>query len=318
MSQHFLTDIEIKQFKCFTDFTASGFKRVNLIGGKNNIGKTAFMEACYVNVCSDNIKNFIATCISTKFMRENMNLLGKSLNSTDVEKMFDSIKQYIVKTNINEIDCSVNFENMANRYSITVNQEQLRSNIIPLKQTSKNKIIFIDEYGWGDNTFTTVYQTIQQLDKEDELNNYLQLFDDTIKFKVIAGCPKVRIDNNYFNIADLGGGLKRYLAIIFALLACQNGYLFIDNIGKDIHYSQLNNLWTVLLKVSAKSNCQVFASSHSKEVIDSFVSVSKVLNEQSISYMTLVKNKNEQIKNIIYDDIMLSCSTNQEDEMRGW
>jgi AAA15 family ATPase/GTPase len=24
--------------------------RVNLIGGKNNVGKTAFMEACYINV----------------------------------------------------------------------------------------------------------------------------------------------------------------------------------------------------------------------------------------------------------------------------
>ncbi|MDQ7089944.1 MAG: hypothetical protein Q9M50_04785 [Methylococcales bacterium] len=55
MSEHFLTNIEVKQFKCFGDFKAKGFKRVNLIGGKNNIGKTAFMEACYINT-SDSFK----------------------------------------------------------------------------------------------------------------------------------------------------------------------------------------------------------------------------------------------------------------------
>lgn len=56
MDNH-LTNIQIKDFKCFKDFEADGFKRVNLIGGKNNVGKTAFMEACYVNVHSNTIAN---------------------------------------------------------------------------------------------------------------------------------------------------------------------------------------------------------------------------------------------------------------------
>ena len=56
MSEHFIKNIEIKNFKCFKDFKAEGFGRVNLIGGKNNVGKTAFMEAVYVNVHSKNTK----------------------------------------------------------------------------------------------------------------------------------------------------------------------------------------------------------------------------------------------------------------------
>ena len=62
MNEHFLTDIEVKQFKCFTDFKAAGFKGVNLIGGKNNIGKTAFMEAYYINIYSVSV-NTILTVI---------------------------------------------------------------------------------------------------------------------------------------------------------------------------------------------------------------------------------------------------------------
>jgi len=44
MDSHFLTDIDIIDFKCFQNFSAKGFKRINLIGGKNNIGKTTFIE----------------------------------------------------------------------------------------------------------------------------------------------------------------------------------------------------------------------------------------------------------------------------------
>ena len=50
MDKHLLTEIEIRDFKCFKDFKAEGFKRVNLIGGKNNVGKTAFMEACFLGL----------------------------------------------------------------------------------------------------------------------------------------------------------------------------------------------------------------------------------------------------------------------------
>lgn len=103
---HFLTDIEIKDFKCFKDFKASGFKRVNLIGGKNNVGKTAFMDACYVNVHSVNI-NTIATAIySIKFSRENLNILSnrKNKNSIDIIKILDTTKKYSTKSNSREID----------------------------------------------------------------------------------------------------------------------------------------------------------------------------------------------------------------------
>ena len=44
MDSHFLTDIDIIDFKCFQNFSAKGFKRINLIGSKNDIGKTTFIE----------------------------------------------------------------------------------------------------------------------------------------------------------------------------------------------------------------------------------------------------------------------------------
>jgi AAA15 family ATPase/GTPase len=70
MNNHFIKNIEIKNFKCFEDFNAEGFGRVNLIGGKNNVGKTAFIEACLVNVYAQNFNSFITSLHSIKFRRE--------------------------------------------------------------------------------------------------------------------------------------------------------------------------------------------------------------------------------------------------------
>ncbi len=39
----------IKNFRCFDDLTLDGLGRINLIGGKNNIGKSALLEALWVH-----------------------------------------------------------------------------------------------------------------------------------------------------------------------------------------------------------------------------------------------------------------------------
>ena len=57
--EHFIKNIEIKNFKLFKDFKAEGFGRVNLIGGKNNVGKTAFMEACYLSQSKNVLDYFL-------------------------------------------------------------------------------------------------------------------------------------------------------------------------------------------------------------------------------------------------------------------
>lgn len=44
-----IKSISIENFRCFQKLAVSGFERVNLISGKNNAGKTALLEALFLN-----------------------------------------------------------------------------------------------------------------------------------------------------------------------------------------------------------------------------------------------------------------------------
>ena len=44
-----IEDIEITNFRCFDRLKVSGCKRINLISGKNNVGKTALLESIFLN-----------------------------------------------------------------------------------------------------------------------------------------------------------------------------------------------------------------------------------------------------------------------------
>lgn len=55
MESNYIKNINIENFKCFKCFEIKNLKRINLISGKNNVGKTAFMEACFLSHTASNI-----------------------------------------------------------------------------------------------------------------------------------------------------------------------------------------------------------------------------------------------------------------------
>ncbi|MDQ7046322.1 MAG: AAA family ATPase [Sulfurovum sp.] len=52
--QNKLKTLKIKNYKCLKNFEVEKFKRVNLIGGRNNVGKTTLLEACLLCSTTEN------------------------------------------------------------------------------------------------------------------------------------------------------------------------------------------------------------------------------------------------------------------------
>lgn len=317
MNEHFLTEIEIKQFKCFTDFKAEGFKRVNLIGGKNNVGKTALMEACYIVVQSERLDCSLTAIINIKFMREQINLIEKF----DYRRLLDATKNFSATSNIRDIEFRILEENATKTYRIKIlgQEHNIKSSDLNIGLKIIKNVAFICNYGWPDVDLITQFQAIQKADKEHELNAFIHEFDNSIEsFKVIGDKQQCKTNGEYRDLNEFGDGLKHYISIICALYACENGYLFIDEIDNGIHYSQLDRIWEIILTLSKKTNCQVFATTHSREMLEAYARTAKKLDEQDISYITLIKDKLQKITALTRDYAMLQDSIEQGREDRGW
>ncbi|MDM8567379.1 AAA family ATPase, partial [Candidatus Halobeggiatoa sp. HSG11] len=114
---------------------------------------------------------------------------------------------------------------------------------------------------------------------------------------------KLKNKESLILLSSLGEGINRYIAILCAIWASKDGFLFIDEIENGIHYTNYKKLWKIIFQVSIDANCQIFATSHSKECIEAF---NKVQFEQKGGvYFELYNNVKKDI-------IAVSCRDKEQ------
>jgi len=291
MSNHFIQKIEIDTFKCFTKFKADNFKQVNLIGGKNNIGKTALMEACFINVHAQDTATFLYAMHGIKYRRENLNFLGTKERTTLA--FIEQCNQLLIKSNINTSSFQVQEKEGIKEYTLEFKGKKTNiTNIVNgLTFNDIHSIQFIDNFGLNNNEIADNYSYVQKNDSESKLNEILNNFDPSIEFfKIINEKPQCKVNGKYLEITELGDGTRHLVSIITSFFVAENGYLFIDEIDNGIHYSQLDDIWNIIFSLAKKFNVQIFSTTHSKECIESFNRIQKKDNDIQSAYFELAKN----------------------------
>ena len=89
----------------------------------------------------------------------------------------------------------------------------------------------------------------------------------------------------------------------------------IDEIENGIHYTNYEKLWQLIFKASKEANCQVFATTHSKECIEAFNNVN---NKNEGVYLEFYLNKKTNdivVKSRDYEQ--LSYSLSHQGRFRG-
>ena len=347
--EHFIRDIEIKNFKCFEDFKAKGFGRVNLIGGKNNVGKTAFMEALELHLTSTDsfslafsLYNLVQRRQSSDrreryfeldFIYKNSSKLElKTNNKYIIVEYYDELDDYVDDIS-NENNSDLKYEPSL-KLSVNEHTKVFPINRIidrppmmrkPSNVTNELKVNFISSTITDEREIAVLYGSLIDLSKESFLNESLKLFDDNIvalKQKAIERGVILKLllkDQEYpVLLSSLGEGINRYIAILCAIWASKDGVLFIDEIENGIHYSNYDKLWEIILKVSEEAKCQLFISTHSKECIESYARVAKRLEDEEIAFIELGRNKENKIDSIIYPYEWLIDEVEQNHEVRGW
>ncbi|MCK5717969.1 MAG: AAA family ATPase, partial [Thiomargarita sp.] len=107
MDNHFIKTIGIENFKCFEKLSITGIESVNLIGGKNNIGKTAFLEAIELFV-SSNDANTLALNMYHMLTRRQGDINKNERYTVDFIKDKEKEVRIYTDTKISEIKMHLN------------------------------------------------------------------------------------------------------------------------------------------------------------------------------------------------------------------
>lgn len=296
MKKNFISNISIKNYKCFENLQIEGIERVNLIGGKNNVGKTAFLEAVKLLVSSNETSDLAVNLYKLLKRRQN--------NNIDIDFIRnDETKVQISTANQNcEIGLLVQDDLLSEEmFSFSINGNEKSLSIDKLlkidRHLNDNNINFIGSTTIKEQDIAILYGALVDLDREDFLNDSLRKFDENIlsikqratKNNVILKL-KLKDRKTPVLLSSLGDGINRYITILCGIWASKDGCLLIDEVENGIHYTNYKKLWQIIFQASADANCQVFITSHSKECIEAFNDVQFEQEQNQSAYFEFYKN----------------------------
>lgn len=311
-----LENIHIQNFRCFEDFKAEGFERINLIGGKNNSGKTCLLEAI---LCLKNNKNY-----KTNQLQDIADLRG--------EKIEDLLNQNLrVGTKIQgKISVSANYnESFASKYIFNSDVNKVPG-VTNLSQTGL-QIFYISQTKTSPNIdFDDIFYRVEVEERTKDFVDVLMEIDPTITNIRTIGRdgigPKIKQESNknFINLSSYGDAIKsviRYFSPIierevFEKNFNENYILLIDEIENGLHYTVHYEFWKKIFAASKKLNIQIFATTHSLEMIQQFNKVAK--EEGDAAYFEMFRNQEEgKIKCIKHETEILEYELETKENFRG-
>ncbi|MDQ6979580.1 MAG: AAA family ATPase [Mariprofundaceae bacterium] len=351
MASKHIRSISIENFKCFKKLSISKFGNVNLIGGKNNVGKTSFLEAIELLSGATKAQDLIYQIRNMLQRRQQED--NRPRRFIELDFMHDDSQFLLLESNIRR--CEIKFEERSSDESketlfsddtgqqydlylnISVNDDERRiptdlflsDRAGPIIRRSfenyLNNLNYIKSSKTDERRISLLYGSLVDLNKEEYLNRSLQLFDESllaIKQRATERGVTLKVQKKDREspvlLSSLGDGVNRYIAILCAIWASENGILFIDEIENGIHYSNYKKLWKLIFQTAKEANCQIFVTSHSKECIQEFNNYQIRGSEGNGLYFELFRSKkNNLIKAIPRDHDQLQYALAHDEDIRG-
>lgn len=315
-----IKEIHIQNFRCFEDTWVSGFSNINLIGGLNNSGKTALLEAL-----------FLASFPNPSTL-DKLNELRKEDNRKNRwDSLFFNNQKYNTKIKLDCIDKN-NQSTLTEFWTLTeeeiINNERLQrfdnqnvSEITCLQTEQKKKSyfhlngetrLFREWLGWeymrseknishfiatGSNykkeQLADLYEVIKTLKRKELFHSILHTFDPQIVAAAIGsdnGVSNLKLvlaDGTERALGLFGDAIRKVVEIFLVLLSNNSKVLFIDEIENGIHFTKHKEFWEKLFQISAELDIQIFATTHSLEMIQAFAEAAKGKYEDKAMYFQM-------------------------------
>ena len=300
MEQNHLKSFEVSGFKKFTDLKIDNIGQFKLIIGDNNVGKTSLLEALLIDYDLAKSMSTLATIIYhvRRFTQLNDFFLSYFFadNASSLPQQI-LIKQIEEDGNFNVI----NYEkNGKNGYTVIAGRNKDISSY-----NASEKINYDSSYEKQEFNFNTPFIPFGSLYNHELTKLYsdsVQLFVDKKEKLVVSlshiikGIKNIEVNASYASnpillisetgknklspLAAYGDGAIKLFRILLSLFSNDHyNRLMIDELDAGVHYSRLTNFTKSLLNIANEQGKQIFATTHSKECIESFT---KALEETGL------------------------------------
>ncbi len=353
MSDLILNSLQICRFRAFEQLKIEHLGRVNLIVGKNNVGKTCLLEAIQL-YARNGSPEFIAELLGSRNKSQLSNLDAVAINlpdllsglkylffgRRDLTNLLDTIQIGPVDTPektllITTEGCSSlnSMDDRGPRLSIHLgNQTLVNFSLssstfprLPLTELKGTTCVSVQAGGLSSRQIGELWDSIALTTFEQEVRTALQIIAPGTEGISVVGdagsaqgrFPIVKIKNidEPLPLRSLGDGMQRMFGIALALVSARNGILLIDEIENSLYYSAQPDLWHLIFRVAYQLNIQVFATTHSWDCIEAFQMAAKE-DIQTDGVLIRLESKKGKIIPTLYDERQLGIATREKIEVR--
>jgi hypothetical protein len=346
--------IKIQNFRCFKEIEVNSFKRVNLIGGKNNTGKTSLLEALLIYFYP-----FLQSLIELRKIRKDSLETIKKITHDYWNYFFNSnnastsmyLQGYFKNFGEQKINISAYLYDDISQLSNLIlsiiqqkNQEEpirreffntkgiLSANssddLSPLQPTDFNRFMnsFISSSYSRSNYNEVIAKQYDKIDydgKGGEVLKILKILDPSIiglrtySFAEPTLYIQTETQPRGLPISLFGDAIYRVTVILIELLDQEHKVLFIDEIENGIHYTSQRKLWEGLFTLAEELDTLIFATTHSLEMIKAFAEAGKNFPDQGAYFELAYSPRTDNIVAINRDIDLLEYDLEHGKAIRG-
>lgn len=328
-----LRSLTIKNFRGLRELTIEPLARVNLIAGKNNVGKTGVLEALYLLFADqqefdrfpsafrssqertsgepseqerkDNFASF------WRWLPHQNDSLGQiQILANDFLKEAEPVKSSTFEVRLDKESTQTPIYNLVFHYQKNGSEvvtraagsfslSEKKKGLLPLKVCSTRYSQPTED--------AELFNSLVLKKKKKRLIELLKTVEvrlEDIQYLKVGSEPLVYVDlglKELIPLTQLGQGFTRLFRFFAEMLVEEAKIILIDEIENGIHHSVLTDVWKGIAAIAAKEDLQVFATTHSWECIEAAHRAFAVSNPDDFRLHRLEQIKGE-IKAIAYDE----------------
>jgi hypothetical protein len=293
----------VRSFRTFKELRVEGFQRVNLITGRNNVGKTALLEALFIHCGAANIhlpfsiENLRGV---TQFQGGPEIALSSLFHEFDIRAPIEleGIDQLNIKrtcqlrvvpaptvlpTTETETPTATTGQAIEITFVDPSRPEPLSARAVlekgqlkldPSPRAPLYQGFFLTPRGADHRSDAERFSKIAAIiGEEDRLVDAVRVIEPAIRaIRLLShgGVSMLHVDvglTRFLPLPYAGEGMVRLVAILIAIASAKNGVLFIDEFENGVHYTVLDKMWEATATFAERFNVQLFVTTHSGECI---------------------------------------------------